>query len=164
MTFVPAEAERNTKIVTEKICNKIMIISEKTKEFIQLLQEFKQDSINFLHELNIIIEIANSPGNSKDFDDLIFTAKYLKGLKNILKTGNAGEESQEKITGELTLNVEKLKNGINEILKKSGISTEESFAFNKFFGLDYEHLNNLFLFSDDLAICKEYYNFKGRDK
>ena len=132
--------------------------SEIANKIIDEINQTSERLIKNRFEVFVLIKNSISNNDSELFGNLLFTSKYVKGLKSVLSRGPInGNEYTEKMFNEFTLNLEK----VIEQLKKSLNSSEnpEKKIFDdKYFGMDHQSISNLMDLIDDLSMCKEFMN------
>ncbi|MCB0726236.1 MAG: hypothetical protein KDD00_02150 [Ignavibacteriae bacterium] len=135
-----------------------MNISENTKSFIEEINDKTQKPLKNIYEVSVIIENTGNEKNIQLFKDLIFTAKYVKGLKSVLSNQIVNKDDfMERMFEEFNKNVQKF----SVFLKDSVESSDEKIKihFNrKYFELNHECLINTMELIEDLSLCKEFFN------
>jgi hypothetical protein len=134
-----------------------MLLSKETNELIINLKEYSSDNIKNVEDLSWIIELTYSNNNEKEFLEIIFQGKYLKGLKNVLGKNIDDENTIVKLTDEFKSNLEKLSSKISTIIERADKELTHSFK-NKYFNLTQECMTNYMTLIDDFSICKNYFN------
>lgn len=135
-----------------------MKFSDKTNNLIDDINSESVSPVKNLYEFSVIAETAFSKDKIDEFKDLIFNAKYVKGLKSVLsnRTVNA-DDFTEKIFDEFNSSLKKfidlLKNILNDADEKIFLHFNE-----KYFQLNHECIVNSLELIDDLSLCKEYLN------
>ncbi len=135
-----------------------MEISVQTKELVEKINFFSDKFIKNNFEVSYLIQSASNSGKPDLFNSLIFKAKYVRGLKSILSTGNiTGDKYIEKIYSEFQLNLEEFIEQLRSIvvLLPDNISVHFS---EKYLLLDHNSIGNIMDLIEDLSLCKEYYN------
>ncbi len=115
-------------------------------------------------ELIRIYEEAIRSGKESEFEDLIFTAKYVQGLMRVVSKGGANPEagSLEKIKNDFADNMNKAVNQIKDII--SGADELMKSYFDKtYFVLSGEGFSNFNELLSDLEWAKKFVNFKKRE-
>jgi len=69
------------------------MISENAKELLSEINNHSGNKLKFIGELEFIIESSFQTGKSNIFEEIIFTGKYLNGLKSIFEKENGTEDS-----------------------------------------------------------------------
>jgi len=133
-----------------------MSYCEETENLLYEIQLHTEEKIRNLFHVGFLIE-SSQTGNSKTFFDLIFTAKYLNGLRLVLSKETKSEESRENLEKEYMENLELLIRNIH-ILLESGNPDVQNIFKSKYFGLSPECLLNLGDLIADLSLVKNYYN------
>jgi hypothetical protein len=134
-------------------------LSDSTTDLLFEVKEFSENGIVNINDAAALIEFTSGRGDIKAFRELIFTAKYLQGLKNVLnKNVPIEQEAEANIRNEFQKNLEKFHRQLKAILK-----TSENEEFNKQFESTYisltqEAMFNIMSLIDDLAFFKKYFN------
>jgi len=152
-----------------------MKISSNTSRLVNELTEYSGGKLKNIHELSMLIELAENSKKDKLFYDLQFTAKYLNGLGKILqsnvaittqkKTGTNGElpptaeEAREKIMGEYKANMIKFTNYLKDILIDAD-EVDRKEIEEKYLTLSRTSMVNLTTLIYDLSWLKRYLNSK----
>lgn len=136
-----------------------MRFSEETIDLILDIKEYSGGKLKNEFELSALIEHTIQKENKKAFDDIIFKAKFLKGLSKVMAGTIENEESREKLLTEYTAELKSLTELINNTLSIPDPMIKDSFG-NKFFELTPESFMNLNLLLEDLSTCKDYFNDK----
>ena len=118
--------------------------------------EFSNGKFKNTFELSVLIEYTISSGNPQIFYDIIFKAKYLKGLLKIIKDNPQKDDKTEKIHNEFSENLIDLKAQISNLLSKIDNEVNNSFQ-TKYFEMNIDSLNNYYGLIDELAKCKDYF-------
>lgn len=138
--------------------------SQVTTDLIFDVQDFGGRNIRQILYVSILTELTFSEGKNILFNDLIFKAKYLKGLKKISQKDISGinidiQTANDKIIAEISAELNNLKNLIRDII--SNASPDEKIDFeNNFFLMETGSLANYYELIEDLAMFKEYFNAK----
>ena len=135
-----------------------MKISNSSKELIEKINDHSHKPLKNIYEISVLLESAvNKPG-SKEFKDLIFTAKYVNGLKNVLSDRIINEDKyMERIFDEFNKNLQKFIDILRSISTDADENTEMFFS-EKYFKLDQNSILNSMELIDDLTACKEFFN------
>lgn len=135
-----------------------MKFSEATNNLIDDINSESAIPVKNLYEFSVITEIAFSKERISEFKDLIFTAKYVKGLKSVLSNRivNA-DDFTEKIFDEFNSSLRKFIDLLKNILNDTDEKIFKHFN-EKYFQLDHECIVNSLELIDDLSLCKEYLN------
>ncbi len=136
--------------------------SSATTDLIFDVQDFTGRKVRNISHVSVLIELAYTAGNHKLFNDMIFKAKYLKGLKNISQKEISGNSidiktANEKILTEMSSELTNLTKIIQDVISK--LSPEEKADFeNNFFLLEKDCLIKYYELIEDLSMFKEYFN------
>ena len=136
-----------------------MRFSEETIDLILDIKEYSGGKLRNEFELSALIEFTINNKNKKTFDDIIFNAKFLKGISNVMAGNIESEESREKLLAEYTEELKGLTELIKDTLSQLDPVITGSFI-QKFFELTPECFMNLNLLVEDLSVCKDYFNDK----
>ena len=133
------------------------------------------DSIDLLNKINNysknkivnLIELKYFIDNTskKEFEQIIFIGKFLKGMLSILTGNKASKSDKIKLMPEYTKNITDLTDILKLIASKN--ITDKNFSIEyfqtKFFDLNQSSMQNFTTLISDLSICKDYFN-ELRDK
>lgn len=136
-----------------------MLLSEATIELIFDLKEYSSDNIKNVEDLSRIIELTYSNNNEKEFMEIIFQGKYLKGVKNVLGKKIDDENTRIKLIDEFKNNLANLSTKISTIVEQKDKELAHTFQ-NRYFNLTQECMANFMSMIDDFSICKNYFNDK----
>ena len=135
-----------------------MKISDSTVDLLDKINEHSRKPLKNIFEVSVLLESAFYSARAVEFKDLIFTAKYVNGLKNVLSNRIInGDDVMEKIFNEFNKNLQKFIEILKEIVIPSDKKTEEFFNI-KYFKIDQESIVNSLALIEDLTYCKEYFN------
>ncbi len=136
-----------------------MIISVDTEKLIEEINDFSDRPMMNIFEVSVIIE-SSFVSDKKLFMDLIFYAKYVKGLKNVLSGRSINRDDyMEKLFEEFNKTLERFISLLRELVLRSGDSHIKFFE-EKYFRLTQENMINVMGLVDDLTLVKEYLNSK----
>lgn len=134
-----------------------MRFSNETIDLILDIKEFSNGKLKNEFELSALIEYTNNDKSHVSFRDIIFKAKFLKGLARVIAVSTDSKENSEKFISEYTAELKKLTEMILSGLSGSNQIILDSFK-KKFFELTPESLKSFNLLIEDLSICKDYFN------
>ncbi len=134
-------------------------------DFVNEVEKFSKTNLNKKAELLRIYEESMRTGKGKEFQELAFTAKYLRGLMRVLQNGTNNPEvtSMENIKSDFSSNIKKVKEQIKMTIKDSDEQLKKHFSDN-FFAMSQEGLINLNELLADLEWAKMYLNNEKRQK
>jgi hypothetical protein len=116
-------------------------------------------------DLQIILNESINNNLDEDFEDLVFTGKYIEGLKRVLKKGGDFQEIEnlDYVKKDLGENMEKVIEQVKSILLKATEETKTHFEENylKLSASAFQNLNELLA---DLEQVKKYLNYLKRNK
>jgi hypothetical protein len=133
------------------------MISENSKNLLSKVQVHSGNKLKYLVELEYVIDLSGYPKDSAILDKIIFTGKYLTGLKTIFSKEIIEEKSKQNILSEFGANIELLIFSLSELLKSREDEIVMSFR-KKFLDNTSDSLKNLNGFIEDLASVKNYFN------
>lgn len=133
------------------------------ENFVENVERFTANPIIRKEDIKRLITFVNENKKEEEFENLIFTSKYVCGLMRIVKNGSVIPEVN---------NIEHIKSDLNENLKKgieqlreiiSNCDGVERSSFEKTYlsmtTESFENLNQLF---SDLEAIKKYINYLKR--
>ena len=132
-------------------------LSNETIDLIFDLKGYSSDSIKNVEDLSRIIELTYYNNNEKEFMEIIFQSKYLKGVKNVLGKKIDDENARIKLTDEFKSNLENLSSKISMIIEQTDKELAHTFK-NKYLNFTQECMANYLSLIDDFSICKNYFN------
>ncbi len=135
-----------------------MKVSGKTEKLISDINSFSDKSIKNIYEISVLADIYISKNRKAEFMDLIFSAKYVRGLKSVLsnKTTNA-DNFTEKMFNEFNTNLQKVMEQLKKITDDSEVPAKKFFS-DKYFQMDQNSISNTMELIEDLSLCKEFFN------
>ncbi|MFW9951195.1 MAG: hypothetical protein ACFFKA_13835 [Candidatus Thorarchaeota archaeon] len=136
-----------------------MIISRETTDLLNNIDIHSISGIKNKVDVSLIIELKFN-SDRQYFDDIIFDAKYIKGLTTILMDKERTEVNA-KLSEEYKKSIIEFRAKLIELAEKV-LDTELKFI-KDYFGTDIDSLNNLIDLIGDLAECKKYFNYLKYD-
>jgi hypothetical protein len=134
-----------------------MKVSDEAENLIFSINESSDKAIKNIYEVSVLIEIAIS-GKKKEFEYLIFNAKYIKGLSSVLSNRNiTGDKYIEKMYDEFNNKLQEFFESLKSIVSSWDKSAIVNFN-NKYFQMNQESILNVISLIEDLSLCKEYLN------
>ncbi len=133
-----------------------MEFSDNTKILLKEIEKHSGEKIMNFDDIGVLFDLS-AENNEKIFDDLIFTAKYLKGLSTVLNKEIDSNTTRMNLTKEFQENLAFLIKYISDIIDSGNIQIKENFQ-KKYFEPKPEILFNLFDLINDLTLVKNYYN------
>ena len=136
-----------------------MIISQETSNILNNIDIHSESGIKNKIDVSLIIELKFN-SDRQYFDDLIFDAKYIKGLTTIL-TDKKRSDISTTLSDEYKQSIIKFRAKLIELVETV---SDTEIKFNKdYFGTDIDSLNNLIDLIGDLTECKKYFNYLKYD-
>lgn len=136
---------------------------EKSEEFYNGLINFSRGKILNEEDIQRLLEITFKEDKLKELDDVSFSAKFTKGLLRIIQNrdNNIEDEYFEKVKKEYSENIQKVKSGLEDLIKNSSDFLKGIYE-EKYFQLTHESLANLNNLCSDLEWVKMYLNDQKR--
>ena len=134
-----------------------MKFSEETIDLILDIKEFTGGKLKNEFELSALIEFTHTHGKDVTFSEIIFKAKFLKGLARVMAASTESKENSEKFLAEYTEELASITALITKGLENSDTIISETFK-SRFFELTPESFMNMNPLIEDLALCKDYFN------
>lgn len=141
-----------------------MNVSETKPEAMALkIQEFMGRKFTYPAHIVFLLGLACKNNSFESLGKMMFTAKYVTGLKKIVSSGSFTEDKYlENIFKEFNLNVQNMINSLDEFLEDSGEAMEGELR-NSYLKMDHESLAKSLELAEDLSSCKEFFN-RNEDK
>ncbi len=134
------------------------MISPKTEKLVREILSYSDKPIEHVYEITSLIETVLLNETTKEFDDLIFTAKYVNGLKKVVSGRIVNKDGyMEKMFAEFNINLQRVVDILKSIIAGSEDQIKKFFN-EKYFNLNQKSMVNLMALVEDLAVCKEYFN------
>jgi hypothetical protein len=116
-------------------------------------------------DLQIILDECLKNNLEEDFEELVFTGKYIEGLKRVLKKGGDFQEIEnlDYVKKDLGENMEKVIEQVRGILLNASVDTKSRFeeSYLTLSAAAFQNLNELIA---DLEQVKKYLNYQKRKK
>ena len=140
-----------------------MQFSKETKKLIEEINDFSSIPLRNSFEVSVLIDSALCSDDKTFFKDLIFTAKYVNGLKNVLSNRIVtGDEYMEKMFEEFNRNLQKFIDILKESIDYKNDKIQKYFE-EKYFKLNQESIVNSMDLIEDLTKCKEFFNNNSKE-
>jgi|WetSurSiteA1Bulk_404760.scaffolds.fasta_scaffold110342_2 hypothetical protein len=133
-----------------------MNFSEKTTDLILDIKDYSNGKIKNDFELSVLLESGYFTDKKTLFEELIFKAKFLYGMLNIL-SGNPDREYFEKLMPEFAGNLTEFTGLIKNIIVECDDTVLKMFS-EKYFDINPEVMPRLTILITDLTACKDYFN------
>ena len=133
------------------------------ENFLKNVESFTTNPIIRKEDVKRLIEIVSKNHKEVEFENLIFTSKYVCGLMRIVKNGPVVPEVNniEHIKADMNDNINKGKEQLREIISNS--DDEERGYFEKtYLSMTTESFGNLNKLFSDLEAVKKYINYLKR--
>ena len=127
--------------------------------FITEIVSFSENQLKRKDDLSVLVKLCYSNDRKELFEELCFSAKYVQGLFRVLEkaAGNTDIQNVNQIKTDLTSNLEKVKQLIEQILADGDDRTKDYFSEN-YLQLSQSGLFNLRELMNDLEWTKKYLN------
>lgn len=127
----------------------------KPVELLKQVDNFSNFKLSRRDDLQIIFAEGVKPENIKRFEELVFTAKYIRGLFKVMKMGEQNPEvkSMEYVKNDLTKNMEKVVVQIRELVS-SASQRDRKYIEEKFLQMNQDAFRNLNELLTDLEWTK----------
>ncbi len=135
------------------------------ESLVQDIEIFSGESLKRKEDLYTLLKLGYSNQQEDLIEELSFTSKYVQGLFRVLKQGSANPEVQniEQIKNDISANLEKVKEIIEQLLENSAEQTKKYFREN-YLQLSQNNMLNLTELMNDLEWLKKYSNQLKRKK
>lgn len=138
-----------------------MISQLSDNDFLEKVEEYTSNKIQKKADIKkIIVEVVLNR-KEDDFENLIFTAKYISGLMRVLKSAPGIPEvnSIEHVKNDLNENIKK---GIEQLQEIISADSEREYFSKNYFTLSQKNFSNLSQLFSDLESVKKYLNYLKR--
>lgn len=138
-----------------------MISQLSDNDFLDKVEEYTSNKIQKKADIKkIIVEVVLNR-KEDDFENLIFTAKYISGLMRVLKSAPGIPEvnSIEHVKNDLNENIKK---GIEQLQEIISADSEREYFSKNYFTLSQKNFSNLSQLFSDLESVKKYLNYLKR--
>ncbi len=132
---------------------------ENTEKLIQEIEVFSQNGLKRKKDLTLLLFLAYSNDMKETVEELSFTSKYVQGLFRVLEkaSGNAEVQNMGQIKTDITINLEKVKENIKQLLYNAEDADKNHFN-ETYLQLTQNSLFNLTELMSDLEWTKKYFN------
>jgi hypothetical protein len=136
-----------------------MLLNLSDENFLNNTQRFNKHPLNKKDDVQLLITIVVKFKREKQFNELIFTAKYLKGLLRIVNKAPCipEVESIDHIKSDISENMKKVVEQLRNLISGTEANAINLFEKN-YLSLDQKNFSNLNLLLDDLESLKKYLN------
>ena len=134
-------------------------MKEKTKKLIDEIEEYSGNNLRRKEDLTTLIQAGYSNDQEELIEEICFTSKYIQGLFRVLQRASGNNEIRNinQIKNDLTINLEKVKKLIGEILINTNDPAREYFSEN-YLRMSQDSLLNLTELMNDFEWMKKYLN------
>jgi hypothetical protein len=137
---------------------KMDLVTGKPDELALAVQDYMGKQFKYPAHIIYLFELAQKSGDPESLRKLMFTAKYVNGLKRVVSSGSYTEDKYlEKLFEEFNQNVQKMLNIIDEMLEDSDDARSREVR-SSYLKMDHESLARSLQLAEDLSLCKEYFN------
>ena len=134
-----------------------------TANLVEEINVFSEQKLKRKNDLKILLEMSFKNEKSALLENLLFTAKYIRGLERVLKKGSMNPEISniEQIKQDYTNNIKKLIDQIKELISFADTEVNSYFE-ERYFKLTQEGFQSLSELLEDLEWTKMYFNRQKR--
>ena len=134
-----------------------------TANLVEEINVFSEQKLKRKDDLKILLEMSFKNEKSALLENLLFTAKYIRGLERVLKKGSMNPEISniEQIKQDYTNNIKKSIDQIKELISFADTEVNSYFE-EKYFKLTQEGFQSLSELLEDLEWTKMYFNRQKR--
>jgi hypothetical protein len=123
--------------------------------FIDELEEYAKRKLNYPVEVGELLQIVMQTGLAREFEDLIFQAKFLVRTQEILKRTGPGTDGFEKLSIEFQSGVKKSIDCLNMLIEKAHSDIARKLT-NMFIVMETDSFNRLIKLFSDLSCIKNW--------
>ena len=134
-----------------------------SKNLLDDVKKFADTNLNRKDDLQLIVDQCVTNNLDTEFEELVFTGKYIEGLKRVLSKGAEFQEVEnlDHVKKDLTENMGKIIEQLRELFRSSTETTKILFE-TTYLSLTPECFGNLNELLADLEWIKKYLNFQKR--
>ncbi|MCZ7610692.1 MAG: hypothetical protein M5U17_11065 [Ignavibacterium sp.] len=134
-----------------------------SKELLDQVEHFSDKKLIKKNDITLLLENYFNNQKVKEFEDFIFTGKYINGLFNVLQTAGSISDFQnlEQVKRDLNNNIEKVTSLIKEITLSMNDKNKTSIE-KDYLSTTKESFFNIKQLVEDLDLIKKYVNFLKR--
>lgn len=139
-------------------------MKSKIRVLIEEISKYSSNQLKRKKDLETIIDLSYSDDHEQYLKELTFTSKYVQGLLRILTLGTSNSEQQNisLINRDISTNLQKIREKIEQIIFNSDDKTKQYFREN-YLRLSQDNLLNLIELINDLEWTKKYLNYLKRE-
>ncbi len=132
---------------------------ENTRKLVDEIEAFSGNRLKRKDDLMKLLFAGYANNMKKTVDDLSFTSKYVQGLFRVLRKAaeNAEVQNTGQIKADITLNLEKVKEDIKQLISRAKEADRKHFT-ETYLQLTQNSLFNLTELMSDLEWTKKYLN------
>ena len=124
-------------------------------EFINDLEEFAQRKLNFPLEVGELLQVTAQTGLTREFEELIFQAKFLVRTQEVMKRIGQDAKGFEKLSAEFQTGLEKSMDLLKKLSERAGPEAVQKYS-TMFFAMETESIARLMILFSDLSWIKNY--------
>ena len=132
--------------------------------FCKQAESFTNSFLSHFTDTVKLIELVNDEEDDSKFDNLIFSAKYIRGLIRVLKSAPSNPEVKNinQIKADLSREIQKIQVSLESLLSNAGKDLQSYFR-EKYLRLEPSAFSNFNLLLEDLEKIKLYKNSLKRE-
>ena len=124
-------------------------------EFVANLEVFGKRKMNYPMEIGEILQIAFQTGMTKEFEELIFQAKFLIRTRDVMKHIGYETEGFEKLSTEFQSGLKKSMDSLKMLVGSAAEDVTQKY-YNTFFAMETESFDRLMKLYSDLTWIKNW--------
>jgi hypothetical protein len=124
-------------------------------EFIDALEVFAKRKLNYPLEVGELLQMSAQTGLTREFEELIFQAKFLVRTQEVMKRIGKDAQGFEKLSVEFQSGLEKAMNLLKNLSERAGQEGVQKYS-TMFFAMETESIARLMILFSDLSWIKNY--------
>ena len=132
-----------------------MTLQVDTLDLLKELERSSRKKLNYPNEVGLVLEASWKGHRTKEFEEVIFLAKFISKSFDVMDRIGSDGEGYEKLSAEFESNIQKLSSLLKEILIDASDEIRQSLTA-LFLSLTPESLERLMLLLRDLTAVKNW--------
>ncbi len=132
-----------------------MKIHPEITEFVKGIEVYSRRKMNYPLEVGEILQISVQDGLTKEFEELIFQAKFLTQVQTVMNQIGNKAEGFEKLSAEFNSGIKRSMDLLKNLIGRNELDITHKYSIT-FFAMETESLNCLIKLYSDLSWIKNW--------